>query len=326
MSSDHSHHRNQAIRTARTALNLLTERGLPPTPEHYANVYREVSGEALSIVSPQQAGGLTAEQKLDSNRELLKLIQTLVSSVTERTGELAGSLDVKNRSMRDSIDALTHTEEKNEILALLQIVSATAQSIQQSVEETHHELISTQQALETMRNELQATREQMMLDPLTGTRNRFSMDITLNQEIARVRRNNGKFTVALLDLDYFKNINDTYGHDAGDQLLVYYAQLFKAVLRETDILFRYGGEEFLLVLPDTELQGAIFMLERLKLMLQKSPLHYQNHNIIATFSAGVAELQSDETSPELLTRADRALYAAKAGGRNLILAADTAAS
>lgn len=313
--------RNLAIKTARAALHTLTERGLPPTPEHYASVYHEISGQALPIPAAPSGQSMTPAQKLDNDRELLNLIRTLVSTVTERTGELADSLGSQSRSMRDSIDALTHAEEKKEILALLQIVSATALSIQHSVEDTHRELRSAHETLDQMRLELQETREQLVLDPLTGARNRYGMELTLNQEAARMRRNGGKLTIALLDLDYFKQINDTHGHDAGDQLLLYFTQLSKAVLRESDIMFRYGGEEFLFLLPDTEQQGAVFMLERLKQMLHKSPLHYQRGKISATFSAGVAEMRDEDDVQGLLQRADRALYAAKAGGRNLILLA-----
>lgn len=321
MPPSHSPPKHSTTKTARSALHLLTQRGLPPTPENYTKVYLEVAGEPAAEAAKPQGQQLTAEQKLDNNRELLNLIRTLVSAVTERTGELAGSLDAHNRSMRNSIDALNHTEEKQEILALLQIVSATAHSIHQSVEATHQELVETQSALETMRSELQETRQQMMLDPLTGARNRFSMDITLNQEIARARRTQSKFSVALLDLDHFKSVNDNHGHDAGDQLLLYFTQLSKSVMRESDILFRYGGEEFLMLLPETELRGATFMLERLRAMLVKSPLKYKDQRIAARFSAGVAELQADEHGSHLLQRADRALYAAKNGGRNLIVAA-----
>lgn len=304
-----------AVRTARAALHLLTERGLAPTPEHYASLYHEVSGQKLPIPA-SLSEAYSPTQKLDNELELLKLIRTLVSSVTESTGDLADNLDSQNRNIRDSINALNLTEEKKDILALLQIVSATALSIQHSVEDTHRELTSARESLDKVRLELEETREQVMLDPLTGARNRFCMDIHLSQEAARVRRHGFKLAVVLLDLDHFKLINDNHGHDAGDQLLIYFVQLSKAVLRESDTVFRYGGEEFLFMLPDTELQGAVFTLDRLKLMLHKSPMHYQGGTIPFTFSAGVAEMQANENIQTLLQRTDRALYAAKAGGRN----------
>ncbi len=308
----------QATQTARQALHLLTERGLPPTPENYTAIYHEISGKPRKSSQSVEEKQIPPEQKLENDRELITLILSLISTLTESTGTLAQNLGVQNKSIATSVSALEQTEEKQEILSLLQIISSTANSIQHSVESTSNELANTRIALETMRTELQNTREQMMLDPLTGARNRFGMDITLGQEVARARRGNSSLTIALLDLDHFKNINDTHGHDAGDQLLLYFTQLSKSVLRESDILFRYGGEEFLVLLPDTELNGAVFMLERLKHMLQKSPLHYQQQKISATFSAGVAGVKPSDSAASLLQRADRALYSAKSHGRNRV--------
>lgn len=318
MSQQPSQSRQSAAHTARKALHLLTKRGLPPTPENYAAVYAEISGVSMPVLSTHPQPVLTREQRLDNDRELVNLLRTLVSAVTERTGDLAESLDAQNRSMKRSISALEQTDEKKEILAVLQIISATAHAIQRSVEDTHNELVQTKNALETMRQELQETRQQLMLDPLTGARNRFGMEVTLSQEIARARRSGNSFTIALIDLDHFKAINDSHGHDVGDQVLLYFTQLSKAVLRESDVLFRYGGEEFLVLLPDTERDGAVFMLERLQQMLQKSPLHVGQKRIHVTFSAGVAELAAHDNASGLIQRADRALYRAKRAGRHRI--------
>ncbi len=296
---------------------MLTERGLSPTPENYSSIYNELSGGALRP-SWTAEKTIATERKLDSDRELINLILTLISTATESTSTLAQNLGIQNKSIATSVNALEQTEEKQEILSLLHIISATAHSIQRSVEDTGVELASTKNALDTMRKELQQAREQMVLDPLTGARNRFGMEITLNQEISRVRRSHTSLTLAMLDLDHFKHLNDTHGHDAGDQVLLYFTLLSKSVLRESDVLFRYGGEEFLVLLPDTELNGAIFMLERLQQMLQKSPLSYHQKKISVTFSAGIAGLRDLDNGASLIQRADRALYNAKTLGRNRV--------
>jgi len=308
---------HDTAQTARKALHLLTERRLPPSPENYAAVYHEISGEPLPETAETSA--LSPEQKLDSDRELINLVLTLISAASEQTSQLADDLGKQNQDIESSVDALKQTDEKTEILGLLQIISATARSIQSSVEHTGNELISTKNALESMRAELQETRTQLMLDPLTGTRNRFGMDITMSQEIARARRGNSHFSIGLLDLDFFKDINDTYGHAAGDLMLQHFTQLSRSVLRESDILFRYGGEEFLLLLPETELNGAVFMLHRLQQMLAKSPLRFEQEKINATFSGGVTQMLSEDNGASMLQRADRALYAAKTSGRNKIV-------
>lgn len=307
---------DESVKTARIALHLLTARGLPPTPQNYARVYRETLGEPETA---EAEPSLTTEQRLDNSRELVDLVRKLISAVTERTGHLADDLGQKSLDMQKSINALEHTEEKQEISNLLNIILATTHTIQSTVEDAHQEISRSQSALENMRSELQEAKRQVLLDPLTGARNRYGMDASLGQEIARAKRSDGKFTLAMLDLDHFKKINDEYGHDVGDHVLVYFSQLSHAVLRESDILYRYGGEEFLVTLPDTDIQGAAFMLDRLRQMLMKSPLVHGSKKIRLTFSGGVAGLRDEDDGLSLLARADQALYQAKQQGRDRII-------
>ncbi len=310
---------NESVKTARAALHLLTSRGLPPTPENYTRVYREILGEAPAPDVTKAEVTLTAEQKLDNSRELVDLIRNLVSAVTERAGLLADDLGQKSRDMQASIDALERTEEKQEIANLLKIVLATTHTIQSSVEDAQQEISRSQHALEDMRGELQEAKRQVLLDPLTGARNRFGMEAGLGQEMARARRSDGKFALAMLDIDHFKKINDEFGHDVGDHALVYFAQLSHSVLRESDTLYRYGGEEFLVTLPDTDIQGAMFMFDRLRQMLVKSPMLHGSKKIRLTFSGGVAGMRDGDDITSLLARADQGLYQAKQQGRDRVL-------
>lgn len=305
----------QTVETARAALHLMAARGLAPTPENYASVYWEVLGKPKPLLSEAEES-LTVEQKLDNSRELVELIRALVSAVAEQTGHLASDIDQHSRSMKQSLDALEQTEDKQEVGSLLQIILSTAQTLQDTVEDAHREISQSRQMLENMRAELQETRRQVLLDPLTGARNRFGMEASLGQEIARARRVDGKLAIAMLDLDHFKKLNDDHGHEAGDQALRHFAQLARAVLRESDTLYRYGGEEFLVTLPETDLGGAMFMLDRLSHMLRRSPLHFQDKKIAMTFSGGVARLREDDDPQSLLARADQAMYRAKQAGRN----------
>lgn len=307
---------NEPVKTARAALHMLTARSLPPTPENYARVYREILGEPAA---DEVEISLTTEQKLDNSRELVNLIRTLVSAVTERTGHLADDLGQKSRDMQKSIDALENAEEKQEISNLLNIIVGTTHTIQTTVEDAHQEISRSQHALEEMRNELQEAKRQVLLDPLTGARNRFGMDASVGQELARSRRNGSKFVLAMMDIDFFKKINDEYGHEIGDRALVYFSQISHSVLREADTLYRYGGEEFLVTLPDTDIQGAMFMFDRLRQMLNKSPLVHGSKKIKMTFSGGVASMRDEDDASSLLSRADQALYQAKQQGRDRVI-------
>jgi diguanylate cyclase (GGDEF)-like protein len=146
-------------------------------------------------------------------------------------------------------------------------------------------------------------------DDLTGLPNRRAWDEQLKREMARARREGSSLSVALLDLDYFKDYNDRFGHQAGDRLLKELAANWQRVIRDTDVLARYGGEEFALALPGADLEEAIGLLERLRSV---TPAEER-------VSAGAVEWNGNEPEPELVARADRALYAAKRGGRDRII-------
>lgn len=160
-------------------------------------------------------------------------------------------------------------------------------------------------------------------DPLTRLYNRRFLHTQLAQEFERAERYGRTFSVALLDLDHFKNINDHCGHLAGDETLQGIAQLLRDHTRTLDVAGRWGGEEFLLLLPELPLAAATEVAERFRLRLEA---HAFGHNCPMTASFGVAEVSPGETLESLLTRTDRALYAAKAQGRNCVVPASEGAS
>ncbi len=159
------------------------------------------------------------------------------------------------------------------------------------------------------------------LDELTGAVNRRSIMRMLEEEIARCARNGSSCAVALIDLDHFKRINDVFGHPTGDEALRTFAISMFANIRSIDRFGRYGGEEFLLVLPDLSLEDAMRALERLRAIIADLDWSAFSPGMKVTISAGVATLRPNENSDTLLARADGALYAAKARGRNRIASA-----
>ena len=156
------------------------------------------------------------------------------------------------------------------------------------------------------------------LDDLTGSFNRRCIMRFLDDEIARAHRLNAPCSIALIDLDWFKRINDTYGHPTGDEVLRTFAITVFANIRTVDRFGRYGGEEFLLVLPDTSSETAARMLDRLRTIVADIDWSALSLGLRVTISAGIATLDANETSDSFLARADRALYKAKAQGRNRI--------
>ena len=152
-------------------------------------------------------------------------------------------------------------------------------------------------------------------DQLTAVRNRRSLEESLECELAHARRYGGDFALLLIDLDHFKNVNDSHGHQAGDDVLVRIASLLAACVRETDVVGRWGGEEFLLVCPKTDAQVARSLAERLRTAVEKQHVGPAGR---VTASFGVAAYRDGDDSKTLLRRADQALYAAKRGGRNRV--------
>jgi len=158
-------------------------------------------------------------------------------------------------------------------------------------------------------------------DTLTNLANRAHMQEILNQEVARHQRLGAVFSLALLDIDHFKSINDNHGHQTGDEVLVGFARWAETIQRQSDIIARWGGEEFLILMPQTPCEAAQIALERFRAGVAKAHLSTTVDNLIVTVSIGVTQWRTDESVKQAIERADRALYAAKEGGRNRIVLA-----
>jgi len=158
-------------------------------------------------------------------------------------------------------------------------------------------------------------------DPLTGSVNRRYFMELAHKELLRARRYQRPLSLVLIDLDEFKKVNDMHGHQAGDQALMILKGICDQGIRAMDVFARLGGEEFALLLPETDQDAAYLIAERLRDMLEKTTIKSGSHRFKVTMSMGVTEIHrhKDETIDTMLTRADRALYRAKAGGRNLVL-------
>lgn len=157
-------------------------------------------------------------------------------------------------------------------------------------------------------------------DELTGLKNRRSGLERLSLEAARARRANSTFCVALGDIDHFKNINDGYGHETGDLLLIKVARTLEAGIRVEDMALRWGGEEFLLLLSDSTLAEALEVAERLREAISKQNIIFNGETLSVTITIGVAEYHPGERITDLVSRADKAMYKGKALGRNRVIA------
>lgn len=173
----------------------------------------------------------------------------------------------------------------------------------------------------------EALREQATRDPLTTLFNRRYMDETLEREIARAMRDGYPLTVMMLDIDHFKRLNDTYGHLAGDEMLKATGELFASFARLEDIVCRFGGEEFAIVLPKMPLETALLRAENWRQTFAGNIVSFGNFRLQATLSIGIAAFPNHgKTRHELIEAADHALYKAKKNGRNRVELADATAT
>jgi diguanylate cyclase len=172
-----------------------------------------------------------------------------------------------------------------------------------------------------LERELDESSRLMRHDQLTGAMNRRGLEETFDKEASRARRHGKPLTVALLDLDNFKRINDSFGHRTGDEALVYLADVARNNLRPQDTLARHGGEEFILLYPETELDQAHIALVRLQRELTRTLFLFEDKKLLITFSAGVTGWNPGETLDQVLARADAAMYEAKETGKNKVVVA-----
>jgi diguanylate cyclase (GGDEF)-like protein len=155
-------------------------------------------------------------------------------------------------------------------------------------------------------------------DPLTKTNNRTAFSDSLQREINLSLRNSRDLSLVFFDIDHFKQVNDTYGHECGDMVLASAASCIKESLRGSDIVFRYGGEEFVILLSDTDLAGAKIISERIRMKIENHTMAYGMNTLKLTASLGISTLRKNDTPESLTKRADEAMYLAKEKGRNQI--------
>jgi diguanylate cyclase (GGDEF)-like protein len=159
-------------------------------------------------------------------------------------------------------------------------------------------------------------------DPLTGICNRTALDEMMHQEISHARRQGSCCAMIMLDIDHFKTINDRYGHIIGDCALKAIVAMAKSCKRDGDLLFRYGGEEFVILMRDTDREGAVMLAERLRRHIESNPCTCSGAELAMTVSIGVSVLNESDTPVSLFARADQALYSAKRNGRNQVCVAE----
>ncbi|MFG0720122.1 GGDEF domain-containing protein [Pseudomonas sp. GLN_6] len=242
------------------------------------------------------------------NQELREQVSGLQASVQE-----AVDLHSLKQSLEARLDGLLNTvsEHQKHRDGREEEVAQRLQSLTQKVAEMEQEA-------QSFRDHLEEQRQKALIDPLTGLPNRAGWGERLELEMARWKRYGGELALAVLDIDHFKRINDGYGHLAGDKVLKIIAGELAKRLRKTDFIARFGGEEFVLLIPSTPLEGGRQLLQTLLDGVEQCPFHFRGERVTITLSAGLTSFVSGESSEKVFERADQALYRAKSGGRNRV--------
>lgn len=183
------------------------------------------------------------------------------------------------------------------------------------------ELVAAKRRIAELEEALAAAHNVASTDPLTGVLNRRGLEDAFQREMAKARRNGAStagMALVLIDMDDFKRLNDVHGHQVGDRALVHLVSVLRAAMRPSDVLARFGGEEFVLLLPDSALTAAVAAVERFQRELAAQTM--AGHSIRLTFSAGVVQCEADGSLGDSIRRADSATYAAKRAGKNCVVA------
>jgi diguanylate cyclase len=229
-------------------------------------------------------------------------------------------------SSAERVEQVEHIDELRPLLS--EMVSAAhamaddAASSRNQLKALQDKVAATEAELIQLHKELDNASALARHDPLTDALNRKGLDEVLVREIASMRRKATALSLSLLDIDNFKKLNDSFGHEAGDGALVHLANVVRANLRPSDTLARYGGEEFVILMPDTSVEQGVEAMTRLQRELTKAIYLTGSERILITFSAGVTQLAPDEESgTDALRRADQAMYLAKRAGKNRVMSA-----
>ena len=206
-----------------------------------------------------------------------------------------------------------------EVIKETRIIQLNAQRSRDDLRLTKQRVDEAERRINELQSELDKASQLVRHDQLTGALNRRGLDEIYENEVARANRRRSPLCVALLDIDNFKKLNDSLGHDAGDAALIHLVSVIRETLRPQDTLARFGGEEFIILLPDTAVADANKALVRLQRELTKRYFLANNEKVLITFSAGLTELRSDDTQAIVIKRADEAMYTAKNTGKNRVV-------
>lgn len=308
--------------------------GLLPSDSPFQKKLSDLIRVIEKTLEPAQPAGLAGEitdffenksaedQFRSSERQgLVGIVQELTLTLKE-IGEPAGGLDEALDTFVGEIDKVHTLEDLEKIKTQ---IKKSALGVQSRVKGLKEELASAREMCESLQGQLERTEATSIMDSLTRVLNRAAFDMRIQQVVKDYKRFEDPCIMMVVDIDHFKQINDTHGHLAGDKALTSIAHTLRQNVRESDQVFRYGGEEFVVLLPKTGMKGARSIAEKVRRRVAEIRTHLVNdfyadreQRVEITVSIGLSELSKEDSPETWFQRADEALYRAKSGGRNRV--------
>ena len=262
----------------------------------------------------------------NSLNEAKEALKQMLAGFVDHLAEFADSTSDYHDKIEVCADRISKAEDiaqledvLAEVIRETQIIQLNAQRSRDDLRTAKRRVEEADQRISELQAELDKASTLVSHDQLTGALNRRGLEEAFGKEAARCQRRQSSLCVALLDIDNFKKINDSLGHEAGDEALIHLATVIRETMRPQDTIARFGGEEFILLLPETPLEDAQTAIVRLQRELTRRIFLHNNDRQLITFSAGVTDFRADDTQLTVTKRADEAMYAAKQAGKNRVL-------
>ena len=272
------------------------------------------------VIFKQSQLKLSLMEAKEALKQMLAGFVDHLAEFADSTSDYHDKIEVCVTRISKADDITQLKDVLDEVIHETHIIQLNAQRSRDDLRATKQRVDEAEKRINELQSELDRASALVRHDQLTGTLNRRGLEETFENEVARSQRRKSPLCIALLDIDNFKKLNDSMGHDVGDAALIHLVTVIRETLRPQDTLARFGGEEFIILLPDTGLENAQKALVRLQRELTKRFFLADNEKILITFSAGVTDLRPDDTQASVTKRADEAMYTAKRTGKNRVIA------
>lgn len=322
----------QATKLRHKIENGIEETELPQVINDIADIVSQLGSMVLTEKQEYQQFLTSLTSRLNELDQHIRQTGTDNEEAFKERESIGQAVEDEVSGLRDNVAGADNLEQlKSTVTDRLDSLNQHFELYQKSdhdrFEQSQQEIIELNQRIQSMEKETTELRESAeksrdlaLKDALTGIWNRQALNEVLEKEFARWQRYQSPLSIVVWDVDFFKRVNDNYGHAAGDKVLRTIARIFQKATRDADFISRFGGEEFMGIFPETRLEDALTLANKIREKVEVSKFHYEDKRVFITASAGLATFKPGDSIDDVFKRADKALYQAKQGGRNRCVA------